>query len=288
MTDHAECEGRTGKIPTLTAGELTLLVIDQFRFHCKAYFSHKGTVPASQVASILCCFRDVHVVNWLRDPAEKALVVVMTFDAFLAELRTKFLRKDWEQTNHVEIMSSRMLNSKSFDRYYTRVVTNSSLLIGTTTALSNTRIRHIIEAGIIPDLQLSLNNDAIAEAALEMRRLDEERLHVIAREHKIAVELRREEACNDKHKADGDLDRKVKKPASNDSGSRATSQAPSTSSTSTSTRCPALTDSEHALLKENQGCFKCRRVFVTHTSHNCPNGFPSRNNYRPVTTCQNL
>ncbi|KAJ6521388.1 hypothetical protein DFH09DRAFT_1331268 [Mycena vulgaris] len=148
MSKFATCEGRTGKKPTLSPGELTPLVLDTFKYHCESYFSFKGTLLATQVATFLRCIRDVHIVNWLRPAAEKK----------------HYLRKDWEQTTRIEVMSSRMEDNKSFDSYYTCIISLSSLLIDTAAELLSTRIRHIVEAGIIPDLQLALNNDAIVTA----------------------------------------------------------------------------------------------------------------------------
>ena len=45
-----------------------------------------------------------------------------------------------------------------------------------------------------------------------------------------------------------------------------------------------LMEVERSLLFDNEGCLKCRRFFVKHRSSNCPNGFPSGLNYKPLTT----
>ncbi|KAJ6521715.1 hypothetical protein DFH09DRAFT_938880 [Mycena vulgaris] len=139
MSKFATCEGRTGKLLTLSPGELTPLVLDTFKYHCESYFSFKGTLPATQVATVLCCIRDVHIVNWLRPAAEKKRVCALTFDEFIGELQSKYLCKDWEQTTRIEVMSSRMEEDESFDSYYTRVISLSSLLIDTAAELPKTR-----------------------------------------------------------------------------------------------------------------------------------------------------
>ena len=63
--------------------------------------------------------------------------------------------------------------------------------------------------------------------------------------------------------------------------------AASSASTSTSNaphkQCPALLSSERQLLRDNDGCLKCRRFFVDHRASNCPNNFPSPVNYRTLT-----
>jgi hypothetical protein len=40
---------------------------------------------------------------------------------------------------------------------------------------------------------------------------------------------------------------------------------------------------EHALLQDNEGCFKCHVPFANHLSCNCPTGFPNKTNYKPLT-----
>ena len=45
-------------------------------------------------------------------------------------------------------------------------------------------------------------------------------------------------------------------------------------------RCPFLTDEERKILAEHDGCFKCRMPYTKHFTADCPNGFPSPNNYK--------
>ena len=49
------------------------------------------------------------------------------------------------------------------------------------------------------------------------------------------------------------------------------------------TAFPKLTEVEHQLLYNNDGCLKCRHVFITHLSTDCPNNFPEAANYQPLT-----
>ena len=46
---------------------------------------------------------------------------------------------------------------------------------------------------------------------------------------------------------------------------------------------PKLTPVERQLLYDNDGCLKCRCVFVPHCSTDCPNNFPNASNYKPLT-----
>lgn len=44
-------------------------------------------------------------------------------------------------------------------------------------------------------------------------------------------------------------------------------------------RCPRLTQGEKAVLEKYNGCFRCRQTLVNHGSKNCPNGWPSADDY---------
>jgi hypothetical protein len=46
---------------------------------------------------------------------------------------------------------------------------------------------------------------------------------------------------------------------------------------------PKLTEQEKTLLKDNEGCFKCRHLFVPHCSKDCPNYFPDLAMYKTIT-----
>jgi RNase H-like domain found in reverse transcriptase/Integrase zinc binding domain len=46
---------------------------------------------------------------------------------------------------------------------------------------------------------------------------------------------------------------------------------------------PKLSSVKRQLLYNNEGCLKCRRVFIQHRSAACPNNFPDATNYKPLT-----
>ena len=52
----------------------------------------------------------------------------------------------------------------------------------------------------------------------------------------------------------------------------------STSSTPAPSPLPAvkLSDEEKKILSNHDGCFKCRRPYAGHRTHECPNGFPDK------------
>ncbi|KAJ8482180.1 hypothetical protein ONZ51_g5512 [Trametes cubensis] len=66
-------------------------------------------------------------------------------------------------------------------------------------------------------------------------------------------------------------------------GQRVSATTTAKSSSSSAARVPRLTDEEKKLLNANQGCYKCRKFFQTHTSGTCPNGYPDATTYTTLT-----
>ena len=56
-----------------------------------------------------------------------------------------------------------------------------------------------------------------------------------------------------------------------------------TSSGFRNTHCPKLTKGEIKLLNEHKGCQKCRKLYVPHTTINCPNDWPNAATYQTLT-----
>ncbi|KIM76347.1 hypothetical protein PILCRDRAFT_12787 [Piloderma croceum F 1598] len=67
-----------------------------------------------------------------------------------------------------------------------------------------------------------------------------------------------------------------------------TSTIVNTPSTCTLDCLPPFTAAERALLVEHEGCFKCLHFYTNHKSADCPNGFPNKLSYAPLTEAQAL
>ncbi|KAJ7156122.1 hypothetical protein C8R43DRAFT_848728, partial [Mycena crocata] len=283
MSDFATVIAPTSKLPTLTAGEVTPTIVAEFEYAVKCYFNAKPCDDVKKVSTILGCFQDVHVQDWLRPDEEQERVAKLLLPAFMAEFRTRFLPDNWESTTRTQLMQCRMLAIHS-------------LLIGTASQLDATRLRHTIEGNMVADLQRRHNDDDAAKA-IAADKLKEwiTRMKVLDRSRRAHIEdIQRElEAIRkaEKRKADTDGGGKAKK-TYNDSRRNSgppPSNGASSSSSTTGPRnyCPALTPDERELLNKHRGCTKCRRPYVSHQAKQCPNGYPSPNNYVVLTeaTC---
>ncbi|KAJ7120479.1 hypothetical protein C8R43DRAFT_900788, partial [Mycena crocata] len=268
MSDYATVIAPTGKLPTLTAREVTPTIAAEFEYAVKCYFNAKLCDNAKKVSTILGCFQDVHVQDWLRPNEEQEHVAKLLLPAFMAEFRTCFLPDNWESTTHTQLMQCRMRNEETFEKYHTRIIAIHSLLIRTPSQLDATRLRHTIEGNMVADLQHCHNDDNAAKAIAADKLKDWiTRMKVLDRARKA------KKTSNDHRRNSGP-------PPTNSTSS-------SSSSNSTRNYCPALTAEERKLLNKHRGCTKCRRPYVSHQAKQCPNGHLSPNNYVALTeaTC---
>ena len=70
--------------------------------------------------------------------------------------------------------------------------------------------------------------------------------------------------------------------------SSSSSTAINPSAARTPNRLPTLNATERALLMEHEGCFKCRRFYMSHKSADCPDGFPDKSSYTTLTEADAL
>ena len=145
------------------------------------------------------------------------------------------------------------------------------MLRNTCSHLSDARLCDTLEVNIDADLRLlareadSSSKEKVAEWMDVMERLDAKRKLELKRQQEVAAE-------------------EVQRNSSSKRQNSMNSGTFTSLSTRSDQKCaPHLTQEERNILSKYQGCFKCRRVCVGHRTIDCPNGFPSGENYKPVT-----
>ncbi|KAJ6517775.1 hypothetical protein DFH09DRAFT_1098677 [Mycena vulgaris] len=209
MSKYATVESHANKLPNITKGDLTPLIINDMEQVFFNYFTAKDTAADKQVAMTLGCFHDARMQNWIRLAGERARLTALTFTGFMTEFRKKFLRTDCELTTRTELLSSKMKDTETSQEWSTNVVSLHSLLVGTTSELDNVRIRHTLEAGITAAAVPTADLDAWITAVIT---INEERIHEIETQHRRIAEMTKAEGPKRKaHNAD-DGDHTSKKP----------------------------------------------------------------------------
>jgi hypothetical protein len=290
-----------GKLPIFGPGNITALACSEFVSAVRNYFLLKDTAEEKRVGILVGCFEEPKVKNWLRPTAAHTRLTALSLNDFMTKFKTKFLPVDWVEKTRKEVLSSRMSEHQTFDEWSTHVNSLAALLqddsaAATASALQidDKCLRHTLEAGMLEDLHhrvsaapaAKIPDDQYDEWTRAVTVIDLERVYDDA---KIARMLATAASASDKaakRKAntEAENERVTKKPFDNSrKGNITNSSAPTSSSASSSSFCPPLTENERNLLKENDGCNKCRKFFVGHQSKTCPNDYPKAATYATLT-----
>ncbi|KAJ7673464.1 hypothetical protein B0H17DRAFT_1208413 [Mycena rosella] len=292
---HAVVKAHSTKPPTLTKGILSPLVVNEFVIACINYHDYKDTADNRKVKTILRCFADPRVKVWLGTKGVHEQVSKMKFEDFMIEFKKRFLPPDWELTARNDLLKSRMKDAETFSEWATEVQVLNALLVDTKGHFDLTRMRHILEAGMVDTLQRDYGSDEKAKAIplddfdawlTEVIRLDVKRVYDRKKSLELATEQFHAEKCkmqsHDEEratkKAHGEGHKPYSKP--NSSASASSSHAASSSSF---TPLPKLTKEEKELLRKHRGCNKCRVFYAGHYSNDCTTGYPDAATYKALT-----
>ena len=267
--------------PILTAGVPTPAVLLEFEDACEDFFANAkgGVTDELKVTRILPSFKDPIIRGWIS--SDRAHLSKLTFKAFMENLRTKFLPKEWEDELLSKILRDRLRPNQDFTSWATLLQQQNCILRNTSSQLDEKRPREQISIAVDSDLRIAAREAKVNETTtlrdfLHIYSLcDEKRRAAETRTRSLIDEANRKNKNSNKentfhpYKKDG----------------RPANQQPSSSS---SLRPPKLTKVEIEVLNEFSGCFKCRKIFQSkeHISaepskKTCD--FPSAENYRPLT-----
>ena len=279
MPNVASVEARNPKVPpTLTAGKITPEALHRWERACKDHFRVKHIAEDQQVASVLFRLEDLQLSNWIE--ANEAVLTALKFPAFMDRLRDQVLEKDWDRKIKLSILDFKQ-GDRPFDEWVYDLQTRNALLWGRPQHFSDAALRDTIENNMDPILEVKVRRIAfgptaslqewVAAVAIE----DES----VARERKAladAVDKASRARDREVYRARGmtNITNTGRPGAQKDTGGPMPQRAV----------LPRLTQAERAIIFDHQGCFKCRRLYVDHKGANCPNGFPSPDSYKPLTT----
>jgi len=270
----------TKHCPILTAGDVSpKALVDLVDAH-NEYFIAKDINDADKVKKILGGFKDVHIRDWIASDRERLLA--LDYEAFMAELRINYLPADWEDNVRTEILGMKMERNDKFWDWCQSMRALNIVLRGTPSHLTETALRNQLEASLEPSLRLYCVHEKLGKITVlkdwiaAVKEADEK----LKDDWKRSREIFREEAAL----------RAAKRPAlsnySRVGNSEARASTSGASDAQQTKRCPKLDPEERKLLSMHNGCFKCRRFDQSHSSHNCPHGFPDGKSYKKVTaTC---
>ncbi|KIK38836.1 hypothetical protein CY34DRAFT_90294, partial [Suillus luteus UH-Slu-Lm8-n1] len=264
------------KPPFLTPGDITPEALRSWEVGCRQYFKHKAVPGEEQVGKVAWGMQEPSIQDWYINDQER--MDKLSFDKYMKEVRAYWLPTDWADITRQKLLSS-CQDSKAFSDWAVEVQRLNSLLRGTESHLTELNLRYHLEVHMQPDLRTEYRAENVAAIkgfrpwVEKICTLDEKRLRILASQ-KEAVEagLRAERT-----RYGGD------KKLSSSSRYNAKSGQNTAGKTGAFVRVPPLTEDERTLLRDNDGCFKCREPFAKHTTANCNNGFPDGATYKTIT-----
>jgi hypothetical protein len=189
----------------------------------------------------------------------------------MVKFKAGFLPEDWEEITRIELLAMQQ-GVDSFWDFAVQVQSKDPLLCNTKSFLDKDQLRHGIKSGMTPKLSLRCRHEKTNKIVIfkewlaDVRRIDD-LLRTDCAELKALQKGQRESTrCSNA----------LSEPSRN-------ANASTSSSSTFNDKLARLTDTERRLLFDNEGCLKCRKVFVSHHSVNCPDGFPNATNYKTLT-----
>jgi RNase H-like domain found in reverse transcriptase/Reverse transcriptase (RNA-dependent DNA polymerase)/Integrase zinc binding domain len=273
------------KPPILTPGDLTPRILQDWQAACEDYFIHKAIADEDKVKYILGGMKDPNIREWVT--VERAALIAMTFEDYMALMRSSWLEDNWEHKIRRELLSSRQ-GDKPFWQWQAEVRNLNATLQGTTSHKTNTDLLYLLESGVNDDLATELKNYPVATTSLKtwvesVKVLDERVRHNQQRIREMFNDMARTERL--KRQAYRASQTPFLQQPSSSKGPTTMHSTPTlgAGSSPATSRVPKLMDDERNLLMVHKGCFKCRQFYVGHTRNNCPTGFPSASTYTHLT-----
>ena len=231
--------------------------------------------------------KDLHIHNWIT--AEHACIMDLPFGDFMKELYLNYLSPDWEDQVCNEILTSTLVTSKlSFWNWSQKLLKLNCLLHGTPSVFDNATIHYHLEAHLDDKLKAKLRHHKARKDKnlktwiLAVHLLDEARAVETKHQHELIEKTLLQRQSKRQNTNSDTLCGPSRRGNTTQSGSSASALS------STQPRLPLLTDNEHTLLNEHDGCTKCRCFYTNHCSQSCPNGFPVGKGYKTLTMADAL
>ncbi|KAH6907753.1 hypothetical protein BKA70DRAFT_1104352, partial [Coprinopsis sp. MPI-PUGE-AT-0042] len=278
--------------PTLTRGEITPEILNDWYNAGKRFLKHNEKITADIVVSYLAdAVAEPHLAQWYQTDSER--IDKLTLKEYIDEMATLTLRKGWAHNTKQRILHSRQ-GTVPFKIWQVTVENLNAVLLNLSPkhAFTKDQIRDQLTANCRDTLSAKLDacpldeDLSFREWSEEMRVPDED-----LRSNEALIEAKIGASRNKKSLFDWLSDSKASPPtsasATSTRSSTPTSNTTSTSSTSNTSRAVKLTDDERKLWEEFGGCTRCRQFYAGHRKEECPmlktNSWPDWNTYKTLT-----
>ncbi|GLB37185.1 putative retrotransposable element tf2 155 kda protein type 1-like [Lyophyllum shimeji] len=261
------------RVPIMFNGVITPAVLELFKYYCQRFFSAKAVPDTDQVTKVMYNLEPTTIRSWIG--SSRAELAALTFAQFMGRIRTKLLDKGWEY--EVAAVLHSFQNGRVFTEWVTKVREANATLIEFP-AFPADSLREHLRVRFDPELRVEYNAhngqlrrlDGITDIDIWIKsiaKLDESL--------KLAAKRR---ATAWMHKAS---DGKTRTSAYNAFTTSHTPAATAHAADATNAAAPVhsnrrycykMTDLERELLRDNEGCTNCRKIYAGHVAAECPLG----------------
>ena len=154
----AECHHpEPKKIPLLTAGEITLVVMREWEMACLDFFAmNKKLDVADWVEAILPGIKDLQACDWVVTHCVR--LTLLSFEDFMTEVHREFLPDNWDNDLRSRICSSRLKPSDNFSSWVHNLRHLNLILQGNDYHLNDDALRMQLDCLIDSDLHIHAKN----------------------------------------------------------------------------------------------------------------------------------
>jgi hypothetical protein len=159
----AECiHAEPKRIPLLSPGEVTPMVIRQWEMACEDFFSaNKKLEEEDRVAAVLPGLKDMHARDWVA--THRAELVALPFASFMKDLHKEFLSDGWDDELHARICNSPLKPSDSFAKWVNDIRHLNIILCGTDYHFSEDALHFQLDSLLDVDLRTRCKNRKVKE-----------------------------------------------------------------------------------------------------------------------------
>ena len=149
--------------PTMLPGRVTPALLLQWEELAIAYFDKAKIPDAEKVSSVLTCWRDSEIDNFIKMHKTCFRAADFTFPLFMAEIRERFLDPLWQNNIMRNVVNSKMDPNEPFSEFANRVIAGNNLLEGTNISLNTDNLRKTLQGNMSEFLASKLDRLRTAE-----------------------------------------------------------------------------------------------------------------------------
>ena len=282
--------------PIITAGTLTLQVVQKWVNTCMPYFQKQKVKDEDMVTEVASGLQDKLIQDWYVTNIN--MLNVLSFTKFVERLHKCWLPQNWEDRTSTALRRMTQCKSESLADWMINLEKQNLLLKNSDLHMSDKELRMHIAANACKDIRRACQKKEYKDIASfkewkdALAAFDDNCLTDRAtRQKEIAAFHVQQGTGHGKHSAPPSRTTSTIMTVSRlPMGCGTSTLNPSSSSTNVNTsnstdwpQLPLMSVEECDLLCQNNGCFKCQRTFVYHTRKNCPNDPPHACTFRAVT-----